>query len=122
MALADELRETTFSDRAAKGLANPFLRKAIPNATDHSRAAVLALFADADRDELRDLGSEIKGHAVANMHTLLPQLIDRLEANGARVHFAADATEARAIAVEIARRPTRGWRSRRSRCWPRRSS
>jgi L-lactate dehydrogenase complex protein LldF len=53
-------------------------------------------FAD-DLFELRTRASEIKQHALERLDDYLDRAVDRLEAHGARVHFATDGAEANAI-------------------------
>jgi L-lactate dehydrogenase complex protein LldF len=101
--MTDELETTTFEERAAPLLRNRFLRQAIPNAVDHTQVALQRIFADADREALRDRGRDIRAHAVANLASLVGRFADACEANGARVHFAADADEARRIVDGICR-------------------
>ncbi len=102
--MSDHLTGTTFQTRSVEQLAKPFQRQAIPNAVDPTVAGLHRLFAGSDRDRLRDLGRDIRGHAVANLPKLVAQLVDQLETNGVTVHFAGDAAEARAIVVSICSR------------------
>jgi L-lactate dehydrogenase complex protein LldF len=101
--MTDHLAGTTFESRSREQLAKAFQRRAIPAAVDGTVGHMGAIFADADREGLRDLGQAIRGHAVANAAALVGQLAASLERNGARVHFAADATEANRIVVDICR-------------------
>ena len=100
---ADHLTGTTFEQRSREQLAKPFQRKAIPAAVDGTVGHFGEIFAEADHVALRDLGRDIRGHAVANLPTLVAQFADACEANGTRVHFAGDAAEANAAVVEICR-------------------
>ncbi len=99
----DHLTGTTFEGRAAEQLAKPFQRKAIPAAVDGTVAHSRALFATGDRERLRELGRDIRAHAVANLPEYVAAFTDAAEANGTRVHFAGDATEANAIVAGICR-------------------
>jgi L-lactate dehydrogenase complex protein LldF len=99
--VSDHLTGTTFQERSVEQLAKPFQRQAIPNAVDPTVAGLHRLFADSDRDRLRDLGRDIRGHAVASLPALVAQLVDRLEENGVVVHYAGDATEACRITADI---------------------
>jgi L-lactate dehydrogenase complex protein LldF len=101
--VTDHLAGTTFESRSREQLSKSFQRKAIPSAVDGTVGHMAAIFADADREGLRDLGRQIRAYAVANAATLIGQLADRLEANGAHVHFASDAAEANRIVVGICR-------------------
>ncbi len=98
---AFELGTTTFGERAHRTMARPFARIAIAGATDHAVALTQAKFANVDHDALRDQGRQIRAHAIANLPDYLEQWIDRAEANGTTVHFAADEAEARRIIAGI---------------------
>jgi L-lactate dehydrogenase complex protein LldF len=52
-------------------------------------------------DELRELAGNIKQHALENLDTYLPQVEAKLQANGARVHWALDAREACEAVLKI---------------------
>ncbi|MFT3868043.1 MAG: LutB/LldF family L-lactate oxidation iron-sulfur protein [Nibricoccus sp.] len=54
-------------------------------------------------DDLRKLAGNIKQHAIENLDTYLPQVEAKLQANGAKVHWAEDANEACARVLEIMR-------------------
>jgi L-lactate dehydrogenase complex protein LldF len=97
----DPLTATDFSARARENLTRPFQRAAVARATDHAAAALRARFAEVDHETLRRQGEDIRRHAIANLPTYLEQWIDRAEARGTIVHYAADAGEARAIAARI---------------------
>ena len=58
-------------------------------------------FPEANR--LRELAGGIRQHVVENLDTLLPQAEARLQANGAKVHWAATAEEACAAVLGIMR-------------------
>src|SRR5580704_3531331 len=60
-------------------------------------------------DNLRRLAGEIKQHALENLDTYLPQVEARLQANGAQVHWAENATEAcqQVLAIMRARHATK---------------
>jgi L-lactate dehydrogenase complex protein LldF len=53
-------------------------------------------------DEMRDRSRRIRMHTLAHLDTYLARFSDAAEANGVRVHFAADAGEAVAIVLAIA--------------------
>src|SRR5437764_11090246 len=57
----------------------------------------------ADSSELRDHAKAIKEHALAHLDRYLEQLEASVIRLGGKVHFAADADEARRIVVAIAR-------------------
>jgi L-lactate dehydrogenase complex protein LldF len=54
-------------------------------------------------DDLRRLAGEIKQHAIENLDTYLPQVEAKLQANGAKVHWAGDAKEACEAVLKIMR-------------------
>jgi L-lactate dehydrogenase complex protein LldF len=56
-----------------------------------------------DSDKLRDHAKRIKEHTLAHLDRYLEQLEASIERIGGKVHWAADAEEARRIIVEIAR-------------------
>jgi L-lactate dehydrogenase complex protein LldF len=53
---------------------------------------------------LRELGAQIRRYSLANLPRLLEQLEANLTANGVQVHWAQNADEANAIALQIAQR------------------
>jgi len=98
---ADSLADTTFEERARENLARPFQRTAIANATDHTVFALQRRFAGTAHDALRDEARRIRAHAITNLPTYLEQWVDRAEARGTQVHFAADEAEARRIVAGL---------------------
>lgn len=56
-----------------------------------------------DADRLRAIAGEIKQHVVENLDSYLPQLEERLVANGVKVHWAATAEAANAAVLDIMR-------------------
>jgi L-lactate dehydrogenase complex protein LldF len=60
-------------------------------------------FAIPEWEELRDLASSIKDHALANLDTLLEEFERNAQANGITVHWARDGAEHNRIVVEIMR-------------------
>lgn len=55
-------------------------------------------------DAMRDRARQIRLHTLAHLDTYLARFAAAFEANGGSVHFAADATEAVSIVLDIARR------------------
>lgn len=98
---ADDLAGTSFAERAHENLQRPFQRTAIATATDHTVEALQERFAGTDHDALREEARRIRAHAIANLPTYLGQWIDRAEARGVTVHFAADEAEARRLVAGI---------------------
>ncbi|HWH15671.1 MAG TPA: LutB/LldF family L-lactate oxidation iron-sulfur protein [Miltoncostaeaceae bacterium] len=99
----DPLTTSTFRERARAQLAKPFLREAVPKATDHAVAALRTRFADHDYEALRELGRAIRAEAIADLDRHLADLEQALVANGVRVHHAADAGAARDLIRGIVR-------------------
>lgn len=54
-------------------------------------------------EEAREHASRVKGYVIANLKPLLLQMEEKCEANGIRVHWAADAERARQIILQICR-------------------
>ncbi|MFA7237559.1 MAG: LutB/LldF family L-lactate oxidation iron-sulfur protein [Phycisphaeraceae bacterium] len=92
-------------DRNRRAVHNDKLIAAVEVATLAKDVGRKKIFADTfgpRYDSLRTLAGQIKQHTLDHLDHYLEQFIDRAEANGVRVHFAADAREANAICVEIA--------------------
>jgi L-lactate dehydrogenase complex protein LldF len=96
--------EQQLSARARLALDNQFLRKAVRFTVDRLRSAK-AKSAEAlgDFETWRERGREIRAHTIANLDSYLREFVDNLEKCGGVVHFAADAAEASAICVALAR-------------------
>ncbi len=97
----DPLTEATLTERMQEGLARPFQREAIANATDHTIVAMEQRFAGTAHDELREQGRKIRATAIANLPDYLEQWLAQADANGTTVHFAANDGEARQIVADI---------------------
>ena len=83
------------------------LRRAVFDATmlkDVTRKECFASDFGARYAALRRLGGLIRQHTLDHLDAYLEQFVDRAEAAGAEVHFAADAGAANAICLDIARR------------------
>jgi L-lactate dehydrogenase complex protein LldF len=93
----------SFEDLSEEQLAKPFLRVAIPNATDHSVAAMRSLFTGHDREALRDRGTAIRNEVLADLDGAIERLAEACQANGVIVHHATDAAAARQIVRTIVR-------------------
>lgn len=84
--------------------ANPQLQAALVRLTDTLMAGNRRGYAAlADSDKLRDHAKRIKEHTLSHLDKYLEQLEASVQRLGGKVHWAADAEEARAIIVEIAR-------------------
>ncbi len=99
----DPLTSSTFSQRAHEQLGKPFLRRAVPKATDHAYNALRDRFRDHDYDALREQGRRIRADAVEHLDEHLATLVAALERNGVSVHRAADDARAREIIRGIVR-------------------
>jgi L-lactate dehydrogenase complex protein LldF len=91
----DPLTTSTFEARSREQLAKPFLRQAVPRATDNAVRDLRTRFADHDYEGLRERGRRIRARAVGDLDAMLEQLAAAFEANGVQVHRATDAAEAR---------------------------
>lgn len=93
-----------FKRRAAKVVADPFLRKSFRGAMDFLMAKRAAQFPDPELlERQRTLAEEIRRYSLVR----LPQLLEQLEANlvkhGVKVHWAENSDEANAIILGICR-------------------
>lgn len=94
----------TFKSRADSALADPTLKIAIGRTTgtaERKRAAALGdfpQFADA-----RERGKRIKDHVIANLDHYLIEFERNAIASGAQVHWAATASDASRIVVDLCR-------------------
>ena len=69
----------------------------------HEKRTQLLYDTFEDPDRLRRIAGEIKQHVVENLDTYLPAVEERMTANGAHVHWAADAESACAAVLGIMR-------------------
>lgn len=99
----DPLTETTFEERSRAQLGKPFLRQAVPKATDHAHRLLRERFADHDYEALREEGRRIRADAVADLERHLADLEASLTRNGVTVHHAPDAAAAREVIRGIVR-------------------
>lgn len=93
--------------RAARAMADVQLQQFVGRATvtrDRGRTSALRQTFGDRADEVRTLAGSIKQHTLDHLDWYLERFIDRATAAGVRVHFAADAEQANAICLEIARR------------------
>jgi len=94
-----------FKARSKAVLDNPGQRKNFRGAMDFLQAKRRSQFADQDELQgLRELGASIRRYSLANLPRLLEQLEANLTTNGVQVHWAQNAEEANAIALQIAQR------------------
>ena len=94
-----------FKARSKAVLDNEGQRKNFRGAMDFLQAKRRAQFSDDDELQgLRNLGQAIRQYSLANLPRLLTQLEANLTANGVQVHWAENADDANAIALDIARR------------------
>ncbi len=103
-AILDPALALPFPQAALPILRDPQLRKNIAHATDIIQAKRAKLVAEkTDWWQLRDAASAIRNHALENLGTYLEEFESRCTAAGGRVHWAADAAEARRIILELLR-------------------
>lgn len=97
-------------ERAAGALRNAPLRLAVMGATtlkdDQRKHTCRDAFGER-HETLRELAGRIKQHTLDHLDWYLERFVEAAERAGARVHFAADAAQANAIALDIARKESR---------------
>ncbi len=94
-----------FQENVAKALANPQLKIAIRRTTDRAeskRAEAISNFPKFDH--ARTQGKRIKDHVIENLGYYLTEFERNATANGAVVHWASDAEQARSIVIDICSR------------------
>jgi L-lactate dehydrogenase complex protein LldF len=93
-----------FLQRAQHALGQDFLRQAVRKTTDRLRDGRAQAVREAgDFEAWRDALSASRRRAIARLDAVLRVFVERASAHGVQVHFAADAAEACAIVVELAR-------------------
>ncbi len=95
----------TFKQNAARALADPGLQKALARVRPefHSRRAQ-AVAAMPEFERLREIGRDIKDHALAHLDFYLEEFEQQVMRAGGRVHWCPTADEARAAVLDICRR------------------
>ena len=94
-----------FKQNAHDALASPGLQKALAFSKPQFMARRARAVADLPEFErLRDIGRDIKNHALANLDFYLETYADRVEAAGGHVHWCSTADDARAAVLEICQR------------------
>lgn len=94
--------ETSFPKAAVKHLANDQLRRNLHHATHTIRGKRLRVTSELpDWELLRESGSAIKRHVLADLPELLQQLEEKVTEHGGIVHWARDANEANDIVRRI---------------------
>ncbi len=94
-------------ERADAAVKDTALLSAIESATMgkyEGRKQMCARAFGDDYPAMRKLAGDIKQHTLDHLDFYLEQFIERAEATGAQVHFAADGAQANAICLEIAKR------------------
>jgi L-lactate dehydrogenase complex protein LldF len=95
---------TSFPEAAHVELAKPQLRANLRHATETIRAKRARAVAELpDWEELREAGKAIKQDVLANLDRYLLQFEAAVQAAGGRVHWARDAAEANAVAIDVTR-------------------
>ncbi|SDM81778.1 L-lactate dehydrogenase complex protein LldF [Franzmannia pantelleriensis] len=90
-----------FHRQAHDALGNPQIRDNFRRAMDGLMSKRRDVFSDWDLETLRELGANIRLRALAKLPDLLEQLEANCQANGIRVHWAADGDEACRIIRDI---------------------
>ncbi|MGO1317969.1 MAG: LutB/LldF family L-lactate oxidation iron-sulfur protein [Cellulomonadaceae bacterium] len=92
----------TFPQAARAALQNTQLRRNLKHATSTIRAKRAAVVGEVpDWEDLREAGSTIKAHVMANLPDLLAELERNVTARGGVVHWARDAAEANRIVTDL---------------------
>ena len=98
------ISQANFSARAKHALADQNLQSAMAKAksgfVDKRAKALLDL---PGFESLRERGRRIKDHTLEHLDVYLDQFERNVNANGGQVHYAADATAARALILQICR-------------------
>ena len=93
-----------FKTNARHALANAGLQKALKFSKPQFMARRSAAVANLPEfEQLRDIGRDIKNHALANLDFYLEVFAAKVEANGGQVHWCSTADEARAAVLKICR-------------------
>lgn len=93
----------TFHRRARNALDNANLQEALDVSTGRMTAARRQAFAElAGGDAIRDHARQIRAHTIAHLATYLDQFVERAQAAGATVTFAATADDARRYVLALA--------------------
>ncbi|MGH7212387.1 MAG: (Fe-S)-binding protein, partial [Acetobacteraceae bacterium] len=94
-----------FKQNAARALADPGLQKALarvkPEFRDRRARAIAAL---PEFERLRDIGRDIKNHALAHLDFYLEAFEQQVLRAGGQVHWCPTADDARATVLAICRR------------------
>ncbi len=92
-----------FRQRIRQALANPALQSALDKNAERRKEVRARAFASLPEEgrPLKERAHAIRQETIANLDALLETFIRNAEANGMRVHRAADAAEARRIVLEI---------------------
>jgi len=94
-----------FKERSRSVLNDPGQRKNFRGAMDFLQAKRRSQFPDQEElADLRELGASIRRYSLAHLPRLLELLETNLKANGIQVHWAQNAIDANAIALNIAHR------------------
>ena len=94
----------SFEEGITAGLNNPTLQVALDRNAERRIAGRNLVFADLPEAEaVRDRGRAIRIEALAHLDQYLSQFADNVERVGGRVHWAADAAEAREIIFGLVR-------------------
>ncbi|MBO0803569.1 MAG: iron-sulfur cluster-binding protein [Nocardiopsaceae bacterium] len=95
----------SFPSAARTAVADSQLRRNLTHATTAIRAKRANVVRELDDwEELRQAGKAIKEHTLANLDTYLLRLEESVTSAGGHVHWARDAAEANAIAIDLIKR------------------
>ncbi|MGH2522331.1 MAG: lactate utilization protein B, partial [Anaerolineales bacterium] len=98
---------TPFQSRITAALHNPTLQIALDRNTEQRVKGRNQRFAELpDAEAVRDRGRAIRIEALSHLDRYLEQFAKNVEKNGGRVHWAADAAEARQLMLDLIRTAT----------------
>jgi L-lactate dehydrogenase complex protein LldF len=93
-----------FREKSREAMASPLLRNALKNATDKFISGRLETMSRlGDPAKMKAEARDIKVRCIARLDKLTAKFSENWRANGGKIHFAADAKEAREILFSIAR-------------------
>ena len=100
-----QITSPEFKQNARRALDDAGLQKALKFSKPQFMARRAAAVANLPEfEQLRDIGRDIKNHALANLDFYLEAFAAKVEANGGQVHWCVDADAARATVLEICRK------------------
>ncbi|MCI4665578.1 MAG: lactate utilization protein [Neomegalonema sp.] len=103
-----EPKSSQFKSAASEALQNPRLQAAMKASGGLAVRRAAAIAEIPEFEAIRDAGRDLKNHTLANLDAYLLAFEEKALESGAKVHWAADAEEARAIILKIVGRHAKG--------------